>query len=289
MSENTQIAPIEMFDKEQVELIKRTICNKATDDELKLFINQCKRTRLDPFSKQIWFIKNEKKNTVQIMASIDGLRLIAERTGNYAGQEGPFWCGGDGIWKDIWLAKEYPRAAKVGVLRHDWKQPKFSVAKWEEYAQIWDNKPSFMWGKMPAFMLAKTAEALALRSAFPNELSGLYSPEEIPNEEEEKTQTKKVGLEANKKNGNVQVETKVVSAPATTHQSKFGSYTIDFGKYNHRTLDSIEATELADYIVSLEKYHPRPDYLSFYEASESYLEDLGFYYSYADKKEGSAN
>ncbi|MEM1095670.1 MAG: phage recombination protein Bet [Bacteroidota bacterium] len=173
------------FDKSQVELIKRTLMDpEATMEELSLFITFCKRTGLDPIAKQIYAIhrydKRKGGKVMSIQTSIDGFRIIAERHGKYAGQVGPFWCGSDGEWKDIWLGNGKPVAAKVGILRHDFKEPLWGIAKWSSYAQ----ERSPMWKNMPEHMLAKCAESLALRRAFPNDLSGIYTREEMHQAEE---------------------------------------------------------------------------------------------------------
>lgn len=159
---------------EQVRLIKATVAKGATDDELRLFLAVCGKTGLDPFTKQIHFIKYKQGAPGSTVTGIDGYRLVAQRSGEYQGQVGPEWCGADGLWREVWLEDKAPAAARVGVWRSGFKEPVWGVATWKSY-----NAPGPMWSRMPAEMLAKCAEALALRKAFPAELSGLYTAEEM--------------------------------------------------------------------------------------------------------------
>jgi phage recombination protein Bet len=180
-----------IYNPEQIELLKKTICEGASDNEFQMFMMVVKRTGLDPFARQIYALMRNVKNKVSekwekklsIQTSIDGFRLIAERTGKYAGQQGPWWCGADGIWKDVWLSKEHPAAAKIGILRKDFAEPLYAVATWESYAQYFERNGvrtlSDMWEKLGPTMLAKCCEALGLRRAMPQELSGLYTTDEM--------------------------------------------------------------------------------------------------------------
>lgn len=151
--------------------------NSRPDDDMLLFLYVAKRTGLDPLTKQIYAIYRWNtrmgREAMTIQASIDGMRLVAQRTHGYVGQD-------DVIFDDE--AKKYPGKASVTVYKKMGGQrvPFTASARWNEYCQT-DKAglPTSMWAKMPYLMLGKCAEALALRKAFPNELSGIYTPEEM--------------------------------------------------------------------------------------------------------------
>jgi phage recombination protein Bet len=152
----------------KLDLIKRTVASGATRDELELFLYHAKRAGLDPLARQIYFVKRKGKGTIQV--GIDGLRLIADRTGLYAGNDDAEFDSD---------AEGRPQRATVVVYKmvHGQRCPFSATARWEEYFP--GEEQGFQWKKMPHVMLAKCAEAQALRKAFPMEMSGLYVHEEM--------------------------------------------------------------------------------------------------------------
>lgn len=171
------------YDREQVELLKRTVAKGATDDQFALFMTIAQRRKLDPFAKQIWCVlrKSGSVTEMAVQTAIDGFRLIAQRTGEYDGQDKALWCGEDGVWKDVWLSDKPPAAAMVLVYRKGVSRPFPGIAHLKGYAAYKDDGKTLAakWGQMPEHMLAKCAEALAFRKAFPEELSGVYTDDEM--------------------------------------------------------------------------------------------------------------
>ena len=170
---------------EKLDLIKKTVAKGATDLELELFLHACKRTGLDPLMKQIYAIKRKNHKTGQedmsIQTGIDGYRLIADRTGHYAGSDEPQYMIAEDGWPDVASVTVYKM---IGGQRC----PFGASARWKEYCQ----ESSPMWKKMPFLMLGKCAEALALRKAFPAELSGVYTHEEMMQADNEPTRAEVV-------------------------------------------------------------------------------------------------
>ena len=140
--------------------------HRLNDQQLDVFIEAAKRYNMNPIANQIYPQVRQGKMT--IMTGIDGYRLVADRTGKYAGNDDP-----------VYDNEEQPRLATVTVYKIvGGERCAFTAsARWDQYFP--GEKQGFMWKKMPHLMLGKCAEALALRKAFPAELSGMYTEEEM--------------------------------------------------------------------------------------------------------------
>lgn len=191
MSENIVKYESNGLNKEQKELIKSTIAKKASDTELAMFFEICKMTGLNPFTKQIYLMPfwddEAKKYSHAVVTGIDGLRSLAMDTGEYDGQSEPIWIDKDGREYRVWTLNENPYACKISVYKKGVKNPTVGIAYFDMYAKTKQDKNTGkyfytgFWSKpsKAAHMIAKCAEALALRKAFPAKLSGIHIEEEF--------------------------------------------------------------------------------------------------------------
>lgn len=185
MSETQMVVPQNghalTFSPEQRQMIRDMFANGATDPEFQVFMEVARARGLNPITRQIHLVKrwngDLNRNVWTPQTGIDGLRSIAERTGKYDGQDEPEFAYDqvDGKLK----------SAKVKVYRKDWARPAVGIAHFSEYvATTKSGAPTHMWANKPHIMLAKCAEALALRKAFPEDTGGLYTDDEMPAPEE---------------------------------------------------------------------------------------------------------
>lgn len=173
----------------ELERFHRAECPDLNSDEFALFVARCEKRGIDPLLRfvvpQLYVDKRSGKRRVTDITTIDAYRSIAQGTGEYKGQTRPMWCGADGKWRDVWLEKEHPLAAVVCIHREGFVEPVGQPALWSEYAQTYNGKPNRAWGSMGALMLAKCSESLGFRKAFPEQLSGTYTAEEMQQAQDE--------------------------------------------------------------------------------------------------------
>lgn len=163
------------------------------ESQVQVFAQICKEKRLSPFQKQIYLLPFKKKNGEKwethyaCIIGIDGYRTIAERTGKYVGNDDYRFDNGKTEFQLREANKKAPVTATATVYKLVGGQriPYSATASWQSYCPT-DSKKAFNWNRMPFLMLGKTAEALALRKAFPESLSGLHAEEEIGGFEETK-------------------------------------------------------------------------------------------------------
>lgn len=167
---------VEGADRRTLAIVRQQLMPGANDAELGFFLAYCEATGLDPVARQIFPIRtwdrDNNRYRYEFHIGVDGLRLIAARTGLYAGQT-TVWCGPDGQWRDVWLDdKVPPSAAKTTVFRKG-AQPVSRVARWREFVRLGRNgAPLGAWATHPAHMIALASERHALRAAFPKETAG---------------------------------------------------------------------------------------------------------------------
>lgn len=168
--------------------LQNSVFPGAKDESILLAVDYCKARKLDILKKPCHIVpmsvtdaKTGNKNWRDvIMPGIYEQRITAFRTGQMAGQDEPVF-GNTVTFRGI----EAPEWCRVTVYRFiNNERCAFSHTEYfsEACATTKDGKPNSMWSKRPRGQLAKCAEAGALRKAFPDELGGVITADEV-NEE----------------------------------------------------------------------------------------------------------
>lgn len=154
-------APVARYDydsAEVVQTIKQTVAKGATDAQLRMFLEVCRRTGLDPFLKEIWYVPEKGI----IMAGRDGYLRVANEHPMFDGMETRVERDRDGR----------PVKATCSVWRKDRNHPITCEAYYSEYV-----KTSPVWRQYPSAMIGKVAEVLSLKRSF--SINGVVTEEEI--------------------------------------------------------------------------------------------------------------
>lgn len=192
------------YTAQQMALVRKTVAKDCSEAEFDQFIHMARHLGLDPLRRQIYaFVFNKDdagKRQLTLVTAIDGLRTIADRTNCYRPDEEEPQIEYSEEARDPNLNPKGLVKAKVRVFKFahgDW-HPVVGVARWDEFApqrEIWEydqeagkRRPTGRfeldprkdnWRRMPHVMLAKCAEAQALRRAWPDDLSTLYEASEV--------------------------------------------------------------------------------------------------------------
>jgi phage recombination protein Bet len=166
------------------EVLRQQFAPEASDTDLAYFAQVSRHLDVDPWAGHICLIPYSE-NGAKIhrpQLTVAGRRFIAQRTGRLRGIVGPEWCGPRRLdrdggrlpleWLEVWDEDGPPYAARCLVIVDGWDRPANGTAKWSEFVQNTTDRrsgeirPVKMWARMPAHMIGKCAESLALRRAF---------------------------------------------------------------------------------------------------------------------------
>lgn len=170
-----------------LKLLHRVDYSYLTQDEFDFFVTFCEEKGLNPWLRhikpEVRHNAEAGRNEIKMITTVDALRIIAVKTGEYEGRKGPTFFGDSGLVCDLWMRPEPPNAAQVSVFRKGFREPIVGTAMWDAHCQFTEEAgkrvPTEFWLRMGSHMLGKCAEAHALRAAFPERLGGLYINDEM--------------------------------------------------------------------------------------------------------------
>lgn len=191
-----QTLPAQIGQEEIKTLEQASIIPKGTPQgQIQVFARVCQEKGISPFSKEVHLLSYNTREGVKYatVIGIGGLRRIAAETGEFAGCDDViFDLAADGSFRtfaDIKKAEgkdKWPISASCTVYRIVGGQrvPFTATVLFEEFAATYKDRKTGQtkmkgnWSTMPFHMLAKCAEAMALKKGFSDQTNGLHIPEE---------------------------------------------------------------------------------------------------------------
>ncbi len=176
--------------KLNVSMVRKYLTNgggNATDEEVVKFINTCVYQHLNPYIRECYLIKYGNQDATIVVGKDTFLKRANERkefqgftagiivrdaeTGEIQEREGTFYA------KDT----EQLLGGWCKVFLDGWRVPVYASVPLDEYiGRKKDGEINGQWASKPATMIRKVALVQALREAFPDTNSGLYTQEEVP-------------------------------------------------------------------------------------------------------------
>lgn len=188
------MAVVEGWTQERRELVKRTVCPKGiSDDAFALFIEQCRRSGMDPLIKESYCVerrtnigtKDKPNYVVQhvFQGAEGGFLTRAERFPDYRG------CTAGAVYErdsfkmnqakgevDHEAEPHKPRGLLKGAWGKVERVGRTPVVVWLNLGGYVQQSP--LWSKIPETMIEKCARVAALRKAYPDAFAGVFIPEE---------------------------------------------------------------------------------------------------------------
>lgn len=173
-------------------IIRRYICEDATEQECVLFMGLCKAHKLDPFIREAHLIKYGNQPATMVVGK-DVFTKRAFRNPKFEGMKaGIFIKTASGKYKEREGSMVLPNETVLGawckVYVKGYREPIYDSVSFDEYAgRRKDGSLNQTWRGKPGTMIRKVAIVHALREAFPEEFGGLYDAAEMgveqPNEQ----------------------------------------------------------------------------------------------------------
>ena len=170
------------YSPQEVAVVQHSVAKGTSKIELAYFLNVCKTMDMNPFNKEVWCYKDNKKNLL-IFAGRDGFLSKAQKNKLFNGIRSCEVCEND-EWsvdiannniKHIITKSKKNRGPIIGAFAIIFRKGGEPTIEWSDFETY--NKGYNTWKTHPAEMIKKVSESHALKKAFG--ISGIQSEYEF--------------------------------------------------------------------------------------------------------------